>query len=200
MFYSLRGKLIHTEINVAVIECGGVGFKCLVSANTMRSLPGVGAEAQLFTHLNVTQDNLTLFGFASETELSCFKMLTSVSGIGSKTAVSVLSAMSPEQLALSIAAGDHKALTCAQGIGPKQAQRIVLELKDKMKGLGAPVEDISAAASSAAALPGNNAAEAIRALMVLGCSSSEAATLVAKLDNTQPVEKIISQALKLMAK
>lgn len=199
MLYSLNGKLIHTEVNVAVIECGGVGFKCLVSANTMRSLPGVGAQVQLFTHLNVTQDAFTLFGFSSETELSCFKMLTSVSGIGSKTAISVLSSMSPEQLAMSIAAGDHKALTCAQGIGPKQAQRIVLELKDKMKGLGAPIEDGSAAASPVA-MGGNNAAEAIRALMVLGCSSSEAAALVAKIDNTQPVEQIISQALKLMAK
>ena len=201
MIYSLTGEVLYVEPGVAVIECGGVGFRCLVSGSTLRELPPVGQSTMLYTHLNVTQDAMTLYGFATKSELSCFRMLTSVSGIGSKTAVAVLSAMSPEQLAVSVAAGDYKALTCAQGIGPKQAQRIVLELKDKVTGMGAPLDTspIGAGAAAPVATPAGNAAEAIRALMVLGCSSSEAAQLVAKLDQTQSVEQLIQQALRLMA-
>lgn len=199
MIYSLTGEVLYVEPGVAVIECGGVGFRCLVSGSTLRELPPVGQSTMLYTHLNVTQDAMTLYGFATKSELSCFRMLTSVSGIGSKTAVAVLSAMSPEQLAVSVAAGDYKALTCAQGIGPKQAQRIVLELKDKVTGMGAPLDASPIGSAAPVANPAGNAAEAIRALMVLGCSSSEAAQLVAKLDQTQPVEQLIQQALRLMA-
>ncbi len=201
MIYSLTGEILFVEPGVAVIECGGVGFQCNVSASTLQKLPPVGQSTTVFTHLNVTQDAMTLYGFATKSELSCFRMLTSVSGIGSKTAIAVLSAMSPEQLAMNVASGDYKALTCAQGIGPKQAQRIVLELKDKVAGMGAPTDGMPGVpATAAAASPAGNAAEAIRALMVLGCSSGEASQLVAKLDQTLPVEQLISQALRLMAK
>jgi len=200
MLYSLTGEIIHAEPGIAVIECGGVGFKCIVSASTLQSLPPVGHSTTIFTHLNVTQDAMTLYGFATKSELSCFRMLTSVSGIGSKTAVSVLSAMTPEQLAINVASGDYKAITCAQGIGPKQAQRIVLELKDKVTSMGAPTAaGLPGAPAAAAASPAGNAAEAIRALMVLGCSSGEASQLVAKLDQSLPIEQLISQALRLMA-
>ncbi len=200
MLYSLTGEILHTEPGMVVIECGGVGFQCSVSASTLQSLPPVGRSTTIFTHLNVTQDAMTLYGFATRSELSCFRMLTGVSGIGSKTAIAVLSALSPEQLAMNVAAGDYKALTAAQGIGPKQAQRIVLELKDKVAGMGAPLDGMpGTAAPAAASAPAGNAAEAIRALMVLGCSSAEASKLVAGLDQTQPVEQLISQALRLMA-
>jgi len=188
---------VHQEPGIAVVSCGGVGYLCSVSASTQRTLPTSGTVT-LYTHMNVTQDAITLYGFATRAELSCFRMLTSVSGIGSKTALSALSAMTPEQLAISVAAGDHKALTCAQGIGNKQAQRIVLELKDKMAGLGAPSDVITAGtpAVGAPAVAGSNAAEAVRALMVLGYSSGEASSLVSRLDPTLPVEKLIAQALR----
>lgn len=201
MLYSLTGEIICTEPGVVVIECGGVGFLCNVSASTMQAIPPVGRSTTLFTHMNVSQDAMTLYGFATKSELSCFRMLTSVSGIGSKTAIAVLSALSPEQLAMHVASGDYKALTAAQGIGPKQAQRIVLELKDKVAGLGAPLDGFTApgAPLSTAPSPAGNGAEAIRALMVLGCSSAEASKLVSSLDQTQPVEQLISQALRLMA-
>lgn len=197
MFYSLSGEIIHQEPGCVVIQCGGVGFSCTVSGYTQRTLPA-GGDATLYTQMVVSQDNIALYGFASRAELSCFKMLTGVSGIGNKTAMSLLSAMSPEQLAISVASGDHKALTCAQGIGPKQAQRIVLELKDKMAGLGAPADMSSAGSAAVSAVPNVavNASEAIRALMVLGYSSGEASALVAKLDPTLPVEQLIAQALR----
>ena len=200
MLYSLTGEILYVEPGVAVIECGGVGFKCIVSSSTLQKLPPVGQSTTIFTHLNVTQDAMTLYGFATKSELSCFRMLTGVSGIGSKTAIAVLSAMTPEQLAINVASGDYKAITCAQGIGPKQAQRIVLELKDKVTSMGAPADTSVSTPAAAAASPAGNAAEAIRALMVLGCSSGEASQLVARLDQNLPVEQLISQALRLMAK
>ncbi len=197
MIYSLTGKIVLVEPSVAVIECGGVGFKCVVSNSTLQNLPSVGSSTTLLTHLNVTQDSMTLYGFATKSELSCFRMLTGVSGIGPKTAIAVLSAMLPEQLAMNVASGDYKAITRAQGIGPKQAQRIVLELKDKVTSMGAP--DEGTPAPSAASVSSGNTAEAIRALMVLGCTSGEASQLVSQLDNTLPVESLIQQALRLMA-
>jgi len=201
MLYSLTGEILYIEPGVAVIECGGVGFKCIISSSTANTLPPIGNSTTIFTHLNVTQDAMTLYGFATKSELSCFRMLTSVSGIGSKTAISVLSAMTPEQLAINVASGDYKAITCAQGIGPKQAQRIVLELKDKVTSMGAPADPVGGVSApvSPVASPSGNAAEAIRALMVLGCTSGEASQLVAQLDQTLPVEQLISQALRLMA-
>ena len=198
MFYSLSGKLIHSEPGTVVVECGGVGYMCTVSDSTLKAMSAVGGDVRLLTHLAVSQDAVSLYGFYSQTEKTCFRMLTSVSGIGSKTAIAVLSAISPEQIALAVAAGDYKTLTRANGVGPKQAQRIVLELKDKVKALGAPSEPVLSGTSSAPAAS-NNSSEAISALMVLGCSAAQAAALVAKVDPTQPVEEIITQALRLLA-
>ena len=135
MFYRLRGTLIHTEPGAAVIECGGVGFRCLTTMNTLRALPPLGEEVILYTHLNVREDALDLFGFATEAERACFRTLTAVSGVGTKVGLSILSSIAPEQLAVSIGCGDYRALTRAPGVGPKLAQRIVLELKDKVKKL-----------------------------------------------------------------
>ncbi len=199
MIYSVSGKLIYTEPGMAVIECGGVGYACMISGSTQRSLPAIGENAMLYTKLNVTQDAISMYGFSGKSELSCFKMLTGVSGIGSKTAISLLSAISPEQLAMCVASGDYKTLTRAQGIGPKQAQRICLELKDKIKGLGAPADTAPVSGEGVPFAPAFNSSEAIQALMVLGCSAGEASGLVAKCDQTLPVEQIIAQALKLMA-
>ena len=124
MYYSVRDDLIHADPKMAVIECGGGGYKCHITMNTARQLPPVGQEAMLYTVLNVREDALELFGFASQGELTCFKQLTAVSGVGPKVGLAILSELSPERVALAVAAGDFKSLTKAQGVGAKLAQRM----------------------------------------------------------------------------
>lgn len=195
MFYSVSGILIHAEPTLAVVECGGVGFKCFTSMNTQRSLPQIGEKVRLFTHLSVREDALDLFGFYTMTELNCFKMLTSVSGVGAKVGVSILSELSPEQVALAVASGDSKALSRASGVGPKLAQRIALELKDKVKKMGVA----TASAGEALVNPAmGNAAGAVSALAVLGWSPTEAAQIVGRFDSSLPVEELIRLSLKSM--
>lgn len=196
MFYSLRGRLTHTEDGFFVIECGGVGYLCRASANTLASLPPVGDEALVFTHLNVTQDGVDLYGFADRAEQGCFRMLTGVSGVGPKAALSILSELSPDALALAIAAGDSKALTRAKGVGPKVAQRIALELRDKVSN-EAILGGISGGAPSVPIK--GNAAEAVAALSALGYTQSEAASAIGKLPQETSVEDMIKSALKALA-
>lgn len=198
MFYSLCGTLTHTGPALAVIECGGVGYRCLTTANTLRKLPGAGEKATLYTYLYVREDALDLYGFYDENELSCFKMLLSVSGVGPKAALSILSESTPEKFALNVASGDAKSLTRAAGVGQKLAQRIVLELRDKVKG-----EQVSAGLSDTGGdLPpaSGNAEEAMNALVVLGYSRSEAALAVGRCDCSMSVEEIIRQALRGLMK
>lgn len=200
MLYSVRGKLIHSEPGFAVIECGGVGFKVNISFNTQRSLPKQGEEVMLFTYLNVREDAMDLFGFYSKEELSCYKMLTAISGVGPKVALAILSELTPEKLALAAASGDSKAFARANGVGPKLAGRIVLELKDKVKGIFA---ETSGEISNEAAVLNNassNAAGAVQALTALGYSQSEAAAVVGKIDSSLKTEEIIRLALKSLAK
>ena len=196
MFYSLTGKLIHSDLSAAVVECGGVGFLCHVSANTRAKLPQTGGAVTLFTHLQVREDALDLFGFFEKAELDAFKMLTAVSGVGAKVALSILSDFSPEQLALCIASGDHKTLQRANGVGGKLAQRLVLELKDKLGISGAGGNSTVQAAGAVSA--STNTAMAVEALAVLGYSASEAALAVGRLDSALPVETLIKEALKQM--
>ena len=198
MIYSVTGTLIHTDATAAVVECGGVGFKCLTTLNTLKQLGPAGGK--LYTYLNVREDALDLFGFFGEMELECFKLLISVSGVGPKAALSILSELAPEKLALCVATGDSKSITRAQGVGPKLAQRVVLELKDKLaKGLPEQISspELEAAGAVNAAGP---AAEAVSALVMLGYAQSEASVAVGKLDGSQPVEELIRQALKLLAR
>ncbi len=196
MLYRLRGSLIHTEPSFAVIECAGVGYKCYTTMNTQRSLPAIGTEAVRYTHMNVREDAVDLFGFSSLAELNCFKLLTSVSGVGPKVGLAILSVLSPEQVAVAVAAGDFKTLTMAQGVGNKLAQRVILELKDKLKALGGG-EEVTAAAGVVNAA--GNAAEAMNALTVLGYTPSDVAPVVAKFDSSLPVEELIRLTLKAMA-
>ena len=196
MLYRLRGSLIHTEPSFAVIECAGVGYKCYTTMNTQRSLPAIGKEAVLYTHMNVREDAVDLFGFSSLAELNCFKLLTSVSGVGPKVGLAILSVLSPEQVAVAVAAGDFKTLTMAQGVGNKLAQRVILELKDKLKALGGG-EEVTAAAGVVNAA--GNAAEAMNAWTVLGYTPSDVAPVVAKFDSSLPVEELIRLTLKAMA-
>ncbi|MFT8887989.1 MAG: Holliday junction branch migration protein RuvA [Ethanoligenens sp.] len=198
MIYSLNGTLTHTEPGVAVISCGGVGFKCLTTSNTLNTLPPQGKDTFLYTHLNVREDALDLFGFATEQELHCFRLLIGVSGVGPKAALSILSQTTPAQFAFSVASGDAKALTRAPGIGNKTAQRIVLELKDKISGEQAASSLLEG--TPAPVVSGGNAAEAVSALVVLGYSNAEAMGAVGQCDSALSVEDMIRQALRLLAR
>ena len=180
-----------------VICCGGVGYYAQCPASVAGALPGVGNEATIYTVMNVTENDVSLYGFASEEQQACFELLTSVSGVGAKVGLAILSVMEPDRVALAISAGDHKAFKAASGVGPKLAQRIVLELKDKVaKGFAAGIdlENVADAASTA-----QGAGQAIAALVSLGYSQSEAALVVSKIDGTLPVEEIIKLALRSMA-
>ena len=200
MFYSLTGKLVHMEPGVVAIECGGVAFKCFTSMNTQKNMPRIGETATVYTHLNVREDALDLYGFSTKSELNCYKMLTTISGVGPKAALSILSEMTPEGVAMAAASGDSKKFTKASGVGPKLAQRIVLELKDKVaKGFvdGISLEDVAGAFADTQASQGSS--QAIAALVSLGYSQSEAALAVSKIDAALPVEEIIKLALRSMA-
>ena len=198
MLYSVQGELIHIEPNIAVICCGGVGFRCRITMNTARKLPKIGAQAMLYTMMDVREDAIELFGFAEQRELDTFKQLLGITGVGPKAAIAVLSELSPDQVALAAASGDHKAFTRAQGVGPKLAQRIVLELKDKVGALTPSSAGVELPTGNAVAV--GNAAEAVKALGVLGFSQSEAAAAVGKLDETLPVQDLVRQALRMLAK
>ena len=198
MIYSVKGELIHLEPRVAVIECGGIGFRCQITMNTARQLPSIGGQAMLYTMMNVREDAIELFGFADTAELNCFKQLTAITGVGPKVGLSILSELSPEKVALAAATGDHRAFTKAPGVGPKLAQRIVLEMKDKVQAIGGAtgVELPTGAAVSAA----GNAAQAVDALTVLGFGAGEASAAVGKLDSALPVETLVREALKALSR
>ena len=200
MFYSLTGKVINKGINYAVISCGGVGFMCYTSRFTLYDLPDDKSEATVYTHLNVREDALDLFGFADKNELDCFKMLTGVSGVGPKAGLAILSALTPDRLAVSIAGGDVKSITAAQGVGPKLAQRVVLELKGKLDVFAqssATLGDIAAVQKATVSYAGE---DAVNALVMLGYSRSEASIAVGRLDGNLSTEEMIKQALKQLAK
>ena len=200
MLYSVKGELIHLEPKMAVVCCGGVGFRLQITMNTARQLPSIGSEAMLYTYMNVREDAIELFGFADQGELNCYKMLTAISGVGPKVGISILSELTPERVALAVASGDYKALTKAAGVGPKLAQRIVLELKDKVGGdLTATSGGIDLPAAVAVSAS-SNATQAVEALTVLGFSATEASAAVGKLDSTQPVEVLVRDALKMLAR
>ena len=199
MLYSVRGKLIHTTISSAVVECGGVGYNCQTTFNTLKTLKQ-GTEVMLYTYLNVREDAVELFGFATKTELDTFKTLISVSGVGPKAGLSVLSELSPEQVAMAIATDDIKTITRAQGIGKKIAQRIVLELKDKLAKAASSDNSMSAVASGTANAVTGNIPKAIEALGVLGYSPSDVSPVLATLDSSLPVEQLIALTLKQMGR
>ncbi|MGN0562574.1 MAG: Holliday junction branch migration protein RuvA [Candidatus Fimenecus sp.] len=200
MFYSITGRVVHRDTQSVALETGGVAFQCSTTLSTLKKIGEKGSTATLYTYLNVREDALDLFGFATEQELECFKLLISVSGIGPKAALAILSELTPDKLALCLATGDSKSITRAQGVGPKLAQRVVLELKDKLaKGLELPADSPEIQAAGLAAADGN-ASEAVSALVMLGYSQSEAAMAVSKLDGTLSVEELIKQALKQLAR
>lgn len=203
MLYCVKGELLKLEPRMAVIMCGGVGFRLQITMNTARQMPSIGSEAMLYTEMVVREDAMELFGFADQNELTCFKQLTAISGVGPKVGISILSELTPERVALAVAAGDYKALTKAAGVGPKLAQRIVLELKDKVGGLstsgGIDLGGSSAPGVGVVSAAGN-ATQAVEALTVLGFTAGEASAAVGKLDSSLPVETLVRDALKMLAR
>ena len=200
MIYCLTGKIVKKSMNAVVLSCGGVGYYAQCPASVAGALPGVGREATIYTVMSVTENDVSLYGFATEEQQACFEMLTAVSGVGPKVGLAILSVMEPERVALAISAGDHKAFKAASGVGPKLAQRIVLELKDKVaKGFvdGISLEDVAGASAQTPAA--QSSSQAIAALVSLGYSQSEAALAVSKIDATWSVEEIIKLALRGMA-
>ena len=200
MIYCLTGKIVKKSMNAVVLSCGGVGYYAQCPASVAGALPGVGKEAPLYTVMSVTENDVSLYGFATEEQQACFEMLIAVSGVGPKVGLAILSVMEPDRVALAISAGDHKAFKAASGVGPKLAQRIVLELKDKVaKGFvdGISLEDVAGASADTQASQGSS--QAIAALVSLGYSQSEAALAVSKIDAALPVEEIIKLALRSMA-
>ena len=198
MIHSLTGKVIEKSLDEVVISCGGVGFLVAVPQTAQGSIAPVGEETTLYTYLNVKEDALDLYGFATKAEQRAFKILTTVSGVGPKAGLAILSALSPDRIALAVSSGDYKAFTAAQGVGPKLAQRIVLELKGKFTDTtvqGISIEDVS---HTAAATTGN-VSQAISALVALGYTQSQAAVALSKLDTDSDVQTLIKQALRLIA-
>ena len=199
MFYYLSGTVGHVEPYLAVIDCGGVGYACRTTTYTLSTLKK-GEKAKLYTHLNVREDAMELYGFSTQEERNLFELLISVSGVGPKAALSILSASAPASLALSIITGDEKALTCAPGIGKKIAQRVILELKDKLAKGQADFSAGGMAGGPVAAIQDNKLSEAGAALAVLGYSQGEINMALKGADLEQPLEEVIRQALKKMVK
>lgn len=197
MYYSLTGKVFLKE-NFAVITAGGVGYRVFSSSSTLARLKN-NEDCTLYTYLSVKEDSLTLYGFDTEEELSTFKMLISVSGVGPKAAVSVLSALTPQEFALSVAAQDPKSITKAQGVGKRLAEKIIVELKDKLKAVD--LTDIAGSDSGLAAYSGGNfVSEAVNALMVLGYSAADSKKAVESVMNeADNLEDLIKFALKKMS-
>lgn len=211
MFYYLKGALTHLETGIAVIDVGGVGYKLTISQTTYDSMPpnrsvSTPPTVLLYTYMAVREDGIELFGFASETELSSFRLLISVSGVGPKAAMSILSLLSPEKFALAVCTEDKKTIAKANGIGPKTAARIILELKDKLmkEHTGEDLSALSDAAIPASSLQvgaRGKLSEATDALIVLGYSKAEALNALKDLStDSMELEEIIRAALKKLMK
>lgn len=200
MFYYVEGTVAELQPYLAVIDCSGVGYACMTTNNTLSALKK-GQKARLYTYLHVAENAFGLYGFKTQSELSSFRMLIGVSGVGPKAALAILSVGTPETLAMAIVTGDEKALTVAPGIGKKIAQRIILELKDKIaKEQAASGLPMSGSTGGQVSFT-SKATEAAAALAVLGYSSQEVATAMKGVDvEALPLEEIIRQSLKKMVK
>ena len=200
MFYYVQGTVAHTAPGLAVVDCGGVGYACRTTTNTLSAI-NRGKPAKLYTHLYVKEDIFELYGFATEGELNSFQMLLGVSGVGPKAALAILSYNSPEGLAMAIVSGNEKALTSAPGIGKKIAQRIILELKDKLAKGQLTVSGSEMFAGGVTVIPEDKTSEASAALAVLGYSQQEILMALKGLDlQALTLEEIIKQCLKKMMK
>lgn len=199
MIYSITGLLRQVAPTYCVIEACGVGYQCSASTYTLSSLPGRGQEVTLLTHLWVKEDGMELFGFSTEQEKHCFRLLIGVSGVGPRVALAILSDSAPDRLMLSIAAGDAKALTRAQGVGAKLAQRIILELRDKVtdEDIGSSFGEEQGTIAALGESAKNTAkSEAISALVALGYGQTDAAAVIVPMEESLAVDELIRRALK----
>ncbi len=197
MIYSLDGILTESSHEMAVISCGGVGYGFRASSITLAKLPKIGEKAFVYIHTAVREDAIELFGFADREERECFRILTGVSGVGPKAAISILSDLTPGKVALCIATGDSRTLTKCVGIGKKTAERIVLECRDKIG--KSELQQATNFTSEPLPAGNTNVSEAVSALIVLGYPQPLAAKAVETLDQSLPVEELIKGGLKLLA-
>ena len=193
MYYYIKGRLAHKNENFIVVESGGIGYRIFTSLTTIESIGTTGDEVTVYTYLNVREDAMELYGFGTEDERGMFLKLISVSGVGPKAGLALLSVATPQKLATAIITGDEKLLTKANGVGPKAAKRVILELKDKIDngelGLDGYVE------STTESVITDSRAEALSALVVLGYSTNDAKNVLLKLDGDLPTEELIKKAL-----
>lgn len=194
MYYYLKGELVLKQDNFAVLDNGGVGYKIYTSQNSLDSVT-LSTDVTFYTYVYVREDIFDIYGFVTNDELAMFLHLLSVSGVGPKAALSILSVVTPQQLVLAVITNDAKTLTKANGVGAKMAQRVILELKDKLKN----VELVPEETFGVEIADDDSGMEAVSALVVLGYSQQEAKKAVSKVDQSLPVEEIVKQALlKLM--
>lgn len=198
MIYSVAGKLIHKEATLAVVECAGVGYACRTTQTTLASLGAIGSDVRLLTHMSVREDAVELFGFATQEELSCFQMLITVSGIGPKAAIAILSDLTPNRFALLVASGDSSALTKVKGVGKKSAERIVVDLKDKLAKTNPAMQAAAAPAGNAGG--GDSISEALAALCVLGYRQEEVMPVLLRQDEQLSPEELIRLTLREMGR
>ena len=198
MLYSLNGTLVFTGDGAFAVECGGVAYLCRTTLSTLAGIGRVGDTVRVYTLMQVRNEAVELFGFATRQELDCFKMLTGVTGVGARIALGILSTTTPERFALSVAAGDHKPLTTAPGVGKKLAERIILELRDKIGGGSFSTAESDAVGGTARSA--GNVHEALSALVVLGYSQTDATLAISGIAEETPVEDIIKQALRKLAR
>ena len=197
MIYYVSGKVAVLEPGLAVIDCGGVGYGCRVTAYTAAQLK-LGEAARLYVTESIREDAYDLYGFESREEQRCFELLTSVNGVGPKAAISILSAGGPQNFTLAVMTGDEKILTAAQGIGKKIAQRIILELKDKIGGGNMELDFSTGPAITAPQTQGGNVAMARAALQELGYSPAEIQNALKGADANAPTEELVRHALRAM--
>ena len=198
MFYYLEGKLLLPEMNTAVIDCGGVGYRLTVSGSTRQEISSkVGQTVRLYTVLSVREDAMELYGFSTEEERLAYEQLTSVSGVGPKAAISILSALTVERLNKAVLTGDVKSIATAQGVVNKTASRVILELKDHLaKVLGMKAEDLPDVPDG-----GQDLGDALNALMVLGYTRAEATAALRKIKTAgKSTEELIKEGLKILSK
>ena len=197
MFYYLNGKIAALEQNLAVVDCGGVGYACYTTSYTISQLK-IGQTAKLYTHCNIREDAFDLYGFSTREERRCFELLLTVSGVGTKAALAILSIASPDQFTLAVLTQDEKTLTMAQGVGKKMASRILLELKDKLGGAQLELNN-GVQMTGAPVVHGSKSAEATAALASLGYSQGEIGAALKGVDVEHlSVEEIVRQALRAM--
>ncbi len=197
MFYSLTGNIMTTEKGVIIVDCSGVGFRLYVSMNTLKKSGKIGDKITLYTYLSVSENSLDLFGFYDLDELSCFKSLISISGVGPKAALSVLSELTPAQMTKAVSGGDVKAFTRAQGVGPKLAQRIMLELKGRLSFFGS---EEGSDENTFTPAENKNFDEALSALQFLGYNRYDALEALKTLDKTLSTEDLIKKSLPILSK